>query len=222
MSNTGDKQLKAAVIETVQAELKSSGFALHRSSESFRRRHQGTTDIFQLVCLNGKPGWRIQPNVGVRVDRVEEIFHKTSGFEERYQKGTPTIGSSVGNILANDNRACEFLLESYGDIASVTESIVHVFQDFALQYFEKFGSLNAIDAELNDAPTQRTRHRVVPLLRCSTGLIVAKLTGRPEYDQLVQIYNDVMRHSDRGYYLAQFESLVSSLESVQADSARAG
>jgi hypothetical protein len=218
MSNRGEKQLKTALFESVHAAFKSSGFTFHASSDAFRRRHHGTVDIFQLVCLDGKPGWRVQPNVGVRVNRVEEIFHQKSGFEEKCQKGTPTIGSGVGNLLSGDNLACEFRLDLYGDITTVSERVVHVFHDFAVPYFQRFGCLSAIDSELNDAPSARTPQRAVPWLRCSTGAIVAKLTGSPDYDRLVHIYTDIMKCANGGFYLERFESLLRALDSIQAGS----
>jgi hypothetical protein len=213
-----DRQLKIAMFESIRQQLMGEGFILQAPKHRFIRRRDGITYIFQLVCLEARPGWRIQPDVAVRIDRVEEIFHRTSGFEPRYQKDTPTVGGAIGNIMQGDNRACEFLLESDSDIASVSQESVRVFREFAVPYFNRFSSLSEIDAELNDAPTERTPHRVAPWLRCAPGLIVAKLTGRPNYDQLVDIYGDVMRRSDEGFYLKRFEALVKSLESVELES----
>lgn len=211
-------QLKAALFDSVQRSVKADGFVMKAAKDSFIRRQDGIADIFQLVCLDGKPGWRIQPNVAVRIDHVEDIFHQTSRFEPKYQNDTPTIGGAVGNILTGDNRGSEFFVESAEDIPKATEGLVRVFHDFALPYFQKFGSLHAIDAELNDNPTTRTPHRVAPWLRCSTGLIVAKLVGRPNYDELVQIYSGIMTNTDKGFYLKRFQQLVESLKSIPSRS----
>ena len=121
MSGDNKKNLKRAMFEALNAQLASDGFILKASKDSFVRRRNGTVDIFQLVCLADQPGWRIQPNVAVRVDRVEEIFHHTSGFELKYQKDTPTIGGAIGNIIKNSNRACEFPLKADADVALVVE-----------------------------------------------------------------------------------------------------
>jgi hypothetical protein len=210
-------QLKRSLFDLVAARLAKRGFNLKAAKDSFVRQHNGETDMFQLVCLDGKPGWRIQPNVAVRIERVEEIFHQTSGFEPKYQKDTPTIGSSVGNITAGNNRACEFLLEDDHNVSSVAESIVDIFGRIGLPYFDKFRRISAIDNELNANPTERTPNRVLPWLRCSTGVIVAKLSGRSDYAKLAEVYSDVMRKSDKGFYLKRFESLLRSLESVHAE-----
>jgi hypothetical protein len=216
MAITDKKQLKLDIFESIGEQLSAYGFKLKPPKDSFIRSREGkTTEIFQLVCLDGKPGWRIQPNVALRFEQVEDIFHQTSEFELKHQKDTPTIGGAIGNILKNDNRACEFLLESESHIAPVTEKIVQVFREFALPYFDKFKSLIAVDAELNTKPTERTPHRVAPWLRCSTGIIVAKLIGRPDYQHLADVYTDVMTRSDKGFYLKSFRALLKSLEFVE-------
>jgi hypothetical protein len=48
-------------------------------------------------------------------------------------------------------------------------------------------------------------------------VIAAKLSGRADHAKLVEIYSDVMRKSDKGFYLKRFESLSRSLESVHAE-----
>ena len=214
---TDQKLLKRSLFELIAAPLANHGFKLKTAKDSFLRKHDSETDIFQLVCLDGKPGWRIQPNVAVRIERVEAIFHQTSGFEPKYQSDTPTIGGFVGNIADGDNRACEFLLEDNRDLSLVAGNIVNVFIQIGLPYFDKFRSISEIDKELNSSPTERTPHRVAPWLRCSTGVIVAKLSGRPDYGELVEIYLDVIRKSDKGFYLRRFEALLQSLESVHAE-----
>jgi len=218
MTENPKKQLRTALLEAVRPGLKNNGFILRAKLDSFIRRTDGIADDFQLVFLDGKPGYRIQPNVGVRIERVEEIFHQTSGFEAKYQKSTVTIGGSIGNIMKNDNRECEFLLESEDEIGHVSENIVRVFREFALPYFERFHSLRAIDAALNENPIERTPHRVAPSLRESTGLIVAKLVGRPDYDHLVDLYSTIMRDSHKGFYHKKFEALVKSLGSIEGGS----
>jgi hypothetical protein len=70
--------LKGVLIEAVRQQMVSVGFKLKAAKDKFIRRHNGITDQFQIVCLDAKPGYRIQPQVGVRVDRIEQIFHQTS------------------------------------------------------------------------------------------------------------------------------------------------
>jgi hypothetical protein len=207
-------RVKKEVLESVFADVSRLGFALKASKDSFIRAANGISDVFQLVFLDGKPGWRIQPNIGVRIEKVEEIFHRTSGFDSKLQQDTVTVGGGVGNILSGDNRSCEFGVVSESEVPAVSKEVGRVFTEIALPYFERFHSLSAIDAELNGKPTERTPNGRAPYLRCATGVIVAKLIGRPNYDELVNIYTEFLRQSDRGFYLKRFQSLVESLQGV--------
>lgn len=205
-------QLRRAIFESIAAPLKRDGFELKVSKNTFIRKQDDGLDIFMLVCRDGKPGLRVQPEMGRRIHHVEQIFHKTSGFEPKFQKDTPTVGGAVGEIVYNHGRDCEFLVELESEVSSTSEQILKIFYTFALPYFEKYKSLTAIDAELNDKPTERTPNRAATWLRCATGVIVAKLTGRPDYEQLAKIYTDVMRRVGGGFYLERFLALVKSLD----------
>jgi hypothetical protein len=217
MVNTEDLKTKVQLFESVNSELAHEGFILQAGKERFVRSHPGgITDLFQLVCLDAKPsGYRVQPNVGIRIETVEDIFHISSDMEPQYQKETPTLGGAVGNILTGSSRSCEFRLASLSDVTAVTTEILRVFREFALPYFDKYSSLPEIDAELNDKPQERTPNRGMSWLRVSTGIIVARLVGRDDYLQLVEMYEERMRRENNGFYLKRFQRLLESLEQIE-------
>lgn len=221
-SSADRKQLKKRLLMAVGDGLGAAEYQPKPVKDSFIRKHEAASWIYQLVFLDSEIGWRIQPSVGVRIERVEDIFHRTSGFEVKYQKDTPTIGGFVGSIRGGTNRDCEFSLNGEEDIPRVAEALIRVLHDFAVPWFERFSSLPAIDAELNDKPSERTPNRVAPWLRCATGSIVAKLVDRPHYDELVSVYHDAMRSSDKGFYLARYQALLDSLPQEHVSPQRSG
>ena len=214
--------LKSLLFQCIRQYLSAEDFRLDAKRSIFVRRYEGTTEIFYVTCTNAKPGHWVTPGVGLRFGTVEEIFHRTSGWDPKFQKDTNTVGTQVGVLIDGKGTSCRFLLESESEIAFVTEKVVSVFRKFALPYFVQFGSLAAIDAELNDHPAERSVNSSLAWFRCSRGLIVAKLTGRPDYEQLATFYLDVMTRDNKGFYLQRFESLVESLKSVERESGAAG
>jgi hypothetical protein len=54
-------------------------------------------------------------------------------------------------------------------------------------------------------------------LRCSTGIIVAKLVGRPNYDEVAAYYLKALTKSGKGFYLKWFEPLLKFLETVKPE-----
>jgi hypothetical protein len=103
-------------------------------------------------------------------------------------------------------------------VESVAKRILGVFHEFALPYFDRLGSIQSIDAELNNKPTERTHHRALAFFRCSTGIIAAKFVGRPNYDELATRYKDVMTRDNNGFYLKRFEELLTLLKTAEAGS----
>jgi hypothetical protein len=95
-------------------------------------------------------------------------------------------------------------------LATATARIMAIFREKAVPYFAQFNSLAAVDSAINDQPSADCVDRDTTLLRCSTGLIVAKLVGRDNYDELVSIYREVVR-SKASHFLPQLELLLGDL-----------
>lgn len=91
---------------------------------------------------------------------------------------------------------------------------MHVFTNFALPYFTRYDNLASIDGELNADPLTSNANRGGSYFRCTTGVIVARLVGRADYEHLVEVYTDRMRTSDKGFYLKRFLALVKSLSEL--------
>jgi len=209
--------LKEMLLELLVPKLSEHGFKRQGSRESFLRQHADRVDVFQLVFLDGKPGWRIQPNVGVRFDNVENIFHHVSGFEPKYQGDTITVGAPLGVVLGSTARGCEFILESNAELASTAKQLIMSFEEIALPYFSNWSNIQTIDSALNDDPSLRVPHLRGGLawFRCSTAIIIAKLTVRKDYNRLVSFYGDVMAVDNKGFYLKRFDSLTKYLENIE-------
>lgn len=211
------KRLPDLVLAGVDAVLKPEGFKLVKSKKWFLRQTDGRTEKFQLVVLNDRPGYRICPCVGVRFEAVEQIFHKTSTFEPEFQKDTDTVGVNLWHIHGKDGYQLPVHDES--DVTPVVDRILEIFRNVAVPYFSEFSDLKAVDVAVNDHPQQKCVHRVMPSLRCSTGVIVARLTGRDDYDALVATYREQLQQDANGFYLPPFEALVEDLKTmdVRAD-----
>ena len=101
------------------------------------------------------------------------------------------------------------------DVQAAAEKLLELFDTKAVPYFERYGSLEAIDHLLNDLPKQETPHRGYPMPRAASGLIVAKLVSRPNYLELLETYRSALAKLNGGFYLPQFEALAKSLEKIE-------
>jgi hypothetical protein len=203
------KKLPELVLEDTKTELKPHGFKLLKAKKRFVRITDGRTETFILVILVDKVGYRVCPCVGVRFERVEEIFHRTSGFEPKYQKDTSTVGIDMFAVYGK--AGFQLPLKDEADVEMVTSRLGVIFREKAMSYFAQFSTLSDVDMSLNDRPKEDCIHAILPWLRCSKGAIVAKLTNRTNYKQLIAIYRELVRKDANGYYLPQFEALLQDL-----------
>jgi len=223
IEKSSTSSLVMALVESVTQRMAIEGFERRPGTHEFIRRRNGITDRFSFtVKVTRVDDYRIQPSVGVRIERVEEIYHRTSQFHE----GTVTMGAPVGYLIgknaSKDVRDCEFVLASEPQIVLVAEQLMHIFRTVAIPYFQRWSSIAAIDAELNDHPERPTVHRGMGNSRCSTGIIVAKLVGRRNYDQLADYYLKVMTKNNKGFYFKWFLPLLESLKTIKPESSSGG
>ena len=206
-----DKRLRPQLLETLNTDLAIHGFRLQKRQDRFIRafKNAGISHFFILLFLSSEHGYRIFPQVAIRLDAVETIFHFTSGFEKKYQPHTPTIGSNIWRILGTESYV---RLSSWDDLEASAHTLSHLFTTFALPYFDRCSEIGTIDQTLNDRPNDYSPHRIMDYLRASTGIIAAKLNNRSNYNELVEIYRQQMGRFANGFYLPRYEALVGHLE----------
>lgn len=206
--------IKEAFYENFAPLLAAQGFSKPLSKDIFTRKREGRKDGFQLIWLDAKEGYFVCPDAGIRIEKVEAIFHETSGFQSKYQRGTSTVGAPLGTILGGTMEDCAFLIKTEDDIASAVNGAAKAFVDIASPYYDRWSTIEAIDAGINDNPSEDVSYlRGTRWFRCSTGVIVARIMRRENYDAVVNFYTDIMARDNQGFYLKRFQALVDSLKS---------
>jgi hypothetical protein len=202
---------KAAVVEALSPALSERGFRFHAPSWRFvRKPAKGLTHALHLLFTESDPFLRVDVHISERIDRVEDIFHRTSGYEKKYQAATPTMGGALDAIT--DRPELKMLLdEKRGPERARSLVVSPPMLEFYEDWFQRFSDLANIDRELNDDPARETPNRPMPWLRCSTGIIVARLTHRPDYQQLAEADTAMLREFSNGFYLPRFERLLADL-----------
>src|SRR5687767_13287699 len=115
--------LKSELLKSVNEKLIEKGFVLNKTQAEFAKRDKDGWFKYQLIFLNRDTGWEINPAMLIRKNVVEDIFHKTSAFEAKYQKRTPTIGTSIENYI-NDGKAYRFYLADENQINEIALQLV--------------------------------------------------------------------------------------------------
>jgi hypothetical protein len=207
----GFAEVKAAILSALTPELTRSGFSYRPSSERFvRKAGKGIAHYYHVLITESEPFVRGDVHIASRLDVVEDIFHRTSGYERRYQSPTPTMGGALDAITGNPE--FKMLLDrENGPHRAQSMLLSPCMLAFYEEWYSHFSQLKNIDHELNDDPLRETPNRPMPWLRCSTGIIVACLTGSADYDALARTYSEVMLGFSNGFYLPRFEALMNDL-----------
>ena len=208
---------KRSIREALWAKLSplaKEGFRLKRNA-MVRSLTPGTTEKVFCDVLDYRPKYILEPALAVRIDKVEEIFHRTSVYEKKYHSETPTISFAFGHVNPDLDLFRYDVTDAYS-LESALNNILRDFQTYALPFLQANTSIEALDRLLNDAPKEDCSYCRMEDLRCSHGLIVAKLTKRSNYDELKETYFTRLRSFADGFYLPSFERLAVDLDSRAA------
>ena len=216
LSTESATPLLRALIASLAKKLEREGFS--NFGQRFWRTDGRVRHDYNFTSPQYGGMYRIQAGVGVRHERVEDLFHRSSGFDPEFHAGTVTMGVMISTLKGGGVRGCEYLLGTTEQVDEVAEKVVHELHECGPPYFERWSSLDRIDAELNDDPFRRSIHRSLAWFRCSTGSIVARLVNRSNYRELVATYREIMSKDNKGFYYKWFDRLLSDLEDVSPGS----
>lgn len=184
------------------------GFRWRGSDEWFHRRVDGVEHRLQLLSVDRPPTVDIEPQLMVRHDLVERIFHRTSGYPPDARDDTPTVGGDLHALVPGTPQRLE--IRPDGDVRAAAARLTDALPAIE-RYWLRFSDLAEVDRDLNDDRRRPAANRPLPWLRCSTGLVAARLVGRPDYDGCEADYRRLLAVDNDGFYLGRFEALAADL-----------
>lgn len=202
--------LKTEVLKGLSEDLMHFDFKLIKSSGEFVKKNKDGWLKYTPLFLVRKEGWEINPTISLRINLVEDIYHTVSGYEKKYQKGTPTLGASVENYI-NDGQEYRMQIDAEKQINAVVSELIELFKKVALPFFQIYSSIEALDKALNENPSDSTLTGVI--FKGFKGIILAKLTKRPDFPYLENVYRRHFKQLADGFYLNDFEKLILELGS---------
>lgn len=208
------KDARKKLLAVLKPRMVERGYRLHSASDRFVRSVGDFSYRFHTRFLNGPQGVEVEPEIGIRSEAVERIFHQTSTYAPQYHSGTPTIGASLVNLEGVELMTYRCPISTDDEVLPVAERLMVLLETKAIPYFEQYGSLEAIDHLLNDQLDERVPGCSFGLPRETRGLIVAKLVARPNYQELVEFYRSRIIKISGGFHAPQFEALVASLNEL--------
>lgn len=187
---------------------KSGGLNFKPDYKSFCILRKGTESvlIYNLLFYDrtnvrtNMKGVQIEPYIWINIKPVEKIYKELT-LNKYLKKDTDfiTVGNSVADLMANPggiykkrNNTLNLFVFDDKDVEIVSKELLKHFQDIALDYFNKYNSIKAVDESLNSYPSEYCVHMSNDTYRFMKGLIAAKLENNPNYEDLLQTYSDLM------------------------------
>ncbi len=203
--------LKSELLKKIEERISEYGFKLNRQLSEFNRKTKAGWHKFQILFILKPDSWEVEPAIFIRINQVEDIFHRTSGFEPKYQKGTHTIGLSL-NAYVGEMGKYKYILTEESQIDKLASFYLSAFDEHVLPFFREYDDMNVMEKIINADPYDPKF--TGSIFKGSKGLILAKLTGRDNYDELVKRYTRYYEELSNGFYLASFKALVEDMENT--------
>ncbi|MCF2490773.1 hypothetical protein [Dyadobacter sp. CY347] len=203
--------LRYEVLNSLSVKLSSFGYKTSKANFEFIKKTNFGWNKYQLVFLIRDDGWEIKSSLLIRFDTIENLFHQISDFEKKYQKGTPTVGTSIEDLERLSSNSLSFQLSNESQINAIVSDLFELFKNVAIPFFEAYNDLQALDEKLNSNPMDTSL--TGDIFKGMKALIIAKLVKRENYDELDKIYHSYYKYFANGFYLSGYQKLKELLNS---------
>ena len=195
------------IYEMLAKALDGTGFRLKKSEQAFVRQFPGGRQMLGLPLWDYNPEFEFSLNICIRLDAVEQIFHLFSLAEPKYHAVSDT---TITRLEYFTGAPGTFKVITAADVASAGSTLSKTLKEKIMPFFSANEEPKALDRAANrqqpgidvTQPPSGLMHR----------LILARLAGNPEFEQLVQRYLWEMRsfaEADK----ERFQNLVQHLRS---------
>jgi len=130
----------------------------------------------------------------IEIKAIQKIEKKI--FEGEYYE---TLSTGISDYFNELNY--RYKIKTQEDIKEWGKIVRKFYEEYAVQFFEKYNSVDAIDKLLNENPTEKVIYLDNLGWRIITGLISAKLNQNPKYDELRAYYKSEVESKFQGYFM---------------------
>lgn len=202
-------QFEIRLYQKLEGFFHAEGFELIIDKKQFRRTYQNSfQNIIFAVSEVQKEFW-IEVNFGIRNHQIEQIAQQFLNNLPNFRNDANTLVINIGKY--NNMKYFRFKVIDDYYMDDITFEIKDFFFSKGFGFLEDSIFLSEIDRILNDKPTQNCPFLYNQVHRCFKGTIVAKLTDRLNFADLVGIYREFLLKTATDEELFNYERLVSFL-----------
>jgi hypothetical protein len=137
--------------------------------------------------------------IGLGLLPIQKLLYKIEEITYVVDSYGSTIGTSTASYFNELNY--RYKIKTQDDIIEWGKIVRKFYEDYAVPFFEKYNSIDAIDKLLNDHPTEKVIYLDDLTWRIIKGLISAKLNGNKKYNELRDYYRNEVESKFQGYFM---------------------
>jgi len=140
------------------------------------------------------------------IEKIREfLFNEDGGY---------AIGTNLDNYF--DELNYRYIIKTSEDIKEWGKIVRKFYEEYAVLFFEKYNSIDAIDKLLNEKPSEKVKFLDDLGWRIIKGLIAAKLNQNPKYGELRDYYKGEVESKFQGYFM--YEKCMKAISFLDANS----
>jgi hypothetical protein len=191
-------EIRQKVSSHLSEKFNKDNFSFSKTNSWFIKSTEKFDQILYLLIHSRSDHYAIEPQIYIRYKQVEKLLKKIIGNTNGI-----TMGDSISVIYNSpDGRkivrnSMEILLLQNEDIESAVETIGQYYIDIAIPYFDKYIDIDSLDDIFNKPPFEYTPADVGGMTddRCMRGLIIARLSNNPNYQELLTTYDQTIKRT---------------------------
>jgi hypothetical protein len=166
--------------------------------------------------INGNSLNRIGYGVANYIDEFNTVCYLKIGqiniqnIEKHIFEGEYYETLSVGMQTYFNEINYRYKIKTEEDIKEWGKIVRKFFEEYAVPFFEKYNSIDAIDKLLNEHPTEKVIFCDDLGWRIIKGLISAKLNGNKKYNELRDYYRSEVERKFQGYFM--YEKCIKAID----------
>ncbi|RXG11491.1 hypothetical protein DSM03_11622 [Leeuwenhoekiella aestuarii] len=194
------------LLEGISLSFEKKEFKLNKKKREFVRDTNGCSQIVDLFFFKKGDSITIKPEIRIKINDIEAIYKTITSINDRPYL---TLGNHLFEILRYKNEGSEkgvrtnalsnWLINDENDICKLIEVIPEYLEETIIPYFDENSSIDRVDKVLNKYPRELSVHNYLYPLRANIAIIAAKLNENPEFDKLVEIYEEELQDAEKTY-----------------------
>lgn len=194
------------------------GYKLSKANYAYRKRFKNGFLAVGFGIINYNPIFELNVRLKIRIDEVMEIVSKFLDGDMSYAKHWTCFGHDIHIIKNTPNNNPDFTdIYTPEDIAEVSLHIKSYLATEGFEFLENCKDLIFLDSYFND--NIFNLHWAIPKdNHALRGITIAKLSARPNYDQLISDYEKLIKNHykyDPEKHWAIITPLIKHLNTVQ-------